>query len=397
VAVVPIGYLASAALLAWCTACAVAPRRSPSLAGWLSFAFGFTINELPHVGAYWLIAATALAFSEGDVSGFVGWLAFGLSGLAMAGLALCAVRSTRAAFVIDRALDDGLGVGWRNALDPQTSAGLRPTFSLGLVSFLPLRARSGEVIREADIAYGDAGPSNTLDVYVHRARPADGPALVHLHGGALRTGRKNRDGLALIYRLASQGWMCVSANYRLAPTATFPDHLIDAKKVIAWVRTHGAKYGADPSVLVVAGASSGAQLASLAALTPNDPLYQPGFESADTSVTAAVALYGLHGSRSVPGLDGSDLSSTLPVSHVRPDAPPFFVSHGDLDTLLRVEGARDFVDALRAVSRRPVVYAEMPGAQHAFDRFRSVRCDNLVIGVEHFAAWLRSSVGTLPT
>jgi hypothetical protein len=92
VAVVPIGYLASAALLAWCTACAVAPRRSPSLAGWLSFAFGFTINELPHVGACWLIAATALAFSEGDVSGFVGWLAFGLSGLAMAGPR--AVRAT---------------------------------------------------------------------------------------------------------------------------------------------------------------------------------------------------------------------------------------------------------------------------------------------------------------
>jgi hypothetical protein len=68
------------------------PRRSPSLAGWLSFAFGFTINELPHVGAYWLIAATALAFSEGDVSGFVGWLAFGLSGLAMAGPR--AVRAT---------------------------------------------------------------------------------------------------------------------------------------------------------------------------------------------------------------------------------------------------------------------------------------------------------------
>jgi acetyl esterase/lipase len=102
--------------------------------------------------------------------------------------------------------------------------------------------------------------------------------------------------------------MCVSANYRLAPTATFPDHLIDAKKVIAWVRTHGAKYGADPSVLVVAGASSGAQLASLAALTPNDPLYQPGFESADTSVTAAVALYGLHGSRSVPMKETSTIS-----------------------------------------------------------------------------------------
>ena len=32
--------------------------------------------------------------------------------------------------------------------------------------------------------------------------------------------------------------MCVSANYRLRPAAGFPEHLIDAKKVIAWVRKH---------------------------------------------------------------------------------------------------------------------------------------------------------------
>jgi hypothetical protein len=51
----------------------VAPRRTPSLAGRLSFAFGFTINELPHVGAYWLIGApnhvAALAVGRSDVDG----------------------------------------------------------------------------------------------------------------------------------------------------------------------------------------------------------------------------------------------------------------------------------------------------------------------------------------
>jgi hypothetical protein len=29
-------------------------------------------------------------------------------------------------------------------------------------------------------------------------------------------------------------------------------------------------------------------------LTPNDPAFQPGFEHADTSITAAVCLYGYH-------------------------------------------------------------------------------------------------------
>jgi acetyl esterase/lipase len=77
--------------------------------------------------------------------------------------------------------------------------------------------------------------------------------LIHLHGGGFGSGRKNREARPLIYRLASQGWVCVSANYRLRPAARFPDQLIDVKKVIAWVREHGAEYGADPARVFVAG------------------------------------------------------------------------------------------------------------------------------------------------
>ena len=80
--------------------------------------------------------------------------------------------------------------------------------------------------------------------------------------------------------------MCLSANYRLRPAATFPDHLIDLKKVIAWVREHGLEYGADPTVIFAAGSSAGGNLALLAALTPNQPAFQPGFERTDTSRAA---------------------------------------------------------------------------------------------------------------
>jgi acetyl esterase/lipase len=79
----------------------------------------------------------------------------------------------------------------------------------------------------------------------------------------------------LLYRLASQGWVCVSANYRLQPAAQHPDHLIDLKQVIAWVRAHGHEYGADPALLFVAGSSAGAHMASLAALTPTTPPTSP--------------------------------------------------------------------------------------------------------------------------
>ncbi|MFI6978511.1 alpha/beta hydrolase [Embleya sp. NPDC050154] len=175
----------------------------------------------------------------------------------------------------------------------------------------------------------------------------------------------------------------MSANYRLRPAAQHPDHLIDLKKVIAWVRAHAHEYGADPDTLVVSGSSAGGHMAAPAALTPGDPAYQPGFADADTSVTAAISLNGYHGGY----FDRDDESS--PVFHVRPDAPPFLIVHGDADTMVPVENARAFTNALRSVSCNPVVYAELPGAQHAFDLFRSVRFEAVVDATEEFVAWVR--------
>jgi acetyl esterase/lipase len=82
-----------------------------------------------------------------------------------------------------------------------------------------------------------------------------------------------------------------------------------------------------------------------------------------------------------------------PMSHVRPDAPPFFVLHGTNDVLVPVEQARSFVRELRAVSRNPVVYAELPRAQHAFDVLPSVRVHHSVLAVERFLAVVRSEHG----
>jgi acetyl esterase/lipase len=64
--------------------------------------------------------------------------------------------------------------------------------------------------------------------------------------------------------------------------------------------------------------------------------------------------------------------------------------HGDQDNLVIVEDARGFVEQLRATSSNPVVYAELPGALHGFDLFRSRRFDTVVDGIEAFTALVRS-------
>jgi acetyl esterase/lipase len=142
------------------------------------------------------------------------------------------------------------------------------------------------------------------------------------------------------------------------------------------------------------------------ALTQNDPTYQPGFPKADTSLAAAVPFYGIY-DFTPEGAFGSDprmyarfleplvmkafvadepqkFREASPLHHIHAEAPPFFVVHGDKDTLAPVEDARVFVERLIATSKAPVAYAEMQGAQHAFEVFPSLRSARVIEGVERF-------------
>jgi acetyl esterase/lipase len=205
---------------------------------------------------------------------------------------------------------------------------------------------------------------------------------VYVHGGGFRSGHKRREARPLFQYLAAQGWVCVSASYRLEPAHHFPDAHVDAKRVIAWVRSHAAEYGGDPRTVIVSGSSAGAHLASMLALTPNDPAFQQGFEDADTSVAAAIGFYGYYGRVAGPGSSPLDRLG---------DAPPLLFVHGDKDASTLVEDTRELVTRLREVSTKPVVYAELPGGQHTFDLVYSVRYSQVVEAVTAFGAWVRTT------
>lgn len=261
-----------------------------------------------------------------------------------------------------------------------------------------------------------AGQRLKLDVYRPRRRPTTLlPAVLQIHGGAWVLGDKREQGIPLLTHLAANGWVGFNANYRLSPGATFPDHLVDLKRAVAWIREHGHRHGADPDYLIVTGGSAGGHLTALMALTANDPRYQPGFEDVDTSFRAAVPFYGVYDFTN--RLDTSDpvfvekfleplvmkafldeeperFADASPIDLVREDAPPFLVIHGDRDTLAPVVDARLFVERLRGVSHEPVLYAELAGSQHAFDVFASIRTVHVIEGVERFLRAVRK--GAMP-
>jgi acetyl esterase/lipase len=260
-----------------------------------------------------------------------------------------------------------------------------------------------------DLAYVDDGdPAHLLDVYTPSCGTSGAPVLVFVHGGAWVFGSKRSQGLPMLHELAARGWVCITCNYRLSPRATWPDHVIDVKRALAWARGNAHAFGGDPArFLAVAGSSAGGHLAALSALTANEAAWQPGFEEADTHVDACVALYGVLELTGDPELSGrlgrptvvllertvmkaplaqarAVYEAASPMHRLRSGSPPFLVLHGTKDTLVPVAVPRAFVTAFRTIATAPVCYMELPWAQHAFDLMCSPRTTATTRGVAAF-------------
>jgi acetyl esterase/lipase len=343
-----------------------------------------------------------------------------LAAVTSAGLGYLIVNANRSATHVETTLRDGLGDDYLDALEEAPTADDLKLRVREIARPFKMSQPDVEVVR--DINYTVGGKRARLDIY--RPRGVDlenAPVLVQIHGGAWTIGAKEQQGLLLMNRMAQRGWICVAMNYRLAPKHPWPAQIIDVKKAIAWTRENIASYGGDPSYLVVTGGSAGGHLAALAALTAGGAEYQPGFESADTSVAGCVPFYGVY---DMAGLTGDkaaigmrdyflgprvfkkdpakhldDFVKASPIAHVSPDAPDFFVLHGSNDSLVDVRQARALVEKLKDESKATVTYAEFPGAQHAFEVFGSIRSHHVIRAVErwllhHRAAFVRSQAQT---
>jgi acetyl esterase/lipase len=69
------------------------------------------------------------------------------------------------------------------------------------------------------------------------------------------------------------------------------------------------------------------------------------------------------------------------------------IIHGSFDSLCLVTEGRVFSEKLAEVSKIPVVYLELPGAEHAYDTIRSVRTEHTIDGIHRFLEWVRAQQG----
>lgn len=383
--------------------------------GWLVpfyFLSGWLTSELAAWGLLLQLlfyGASVLIFAVDGASLWLGTLLFVTSWLML----LTALRrgfDSGAAF--EHALRVGLGEDFRDSIPPARRVRLHQQIHSD-EWFKPFRFARPGVRVDREISYGDAGKRHLLDIYSPVTEGSQRPVLLQIHGGAWIMGHKAEQGQPLLHRMAELGWIGVSINYRLAPGHPWPAQIIDVKRAIAWIRSHIEAYGGDPNFIAVTGGSAGGHMTLLTALTSAFDQWQPGFESADTSVQAALALYpavdftNRHGIRRRNTMDSfiarkvvqqpregneQTFNDGSPVDWVHREgiaeaAPPLCVVQGTHDSMIWVEEARQFVAEIAPMAAHPLVYAEIPGAQHAFEFFHSPRTSHYLTAASVWLEW----------
>jgi acetyl esterase/lipase len=389
------------------------PRAVPRKAvPWAVFFTALLATEMAWIWLPLQILIAGLLAAAGALDSWLGILALLVLLGTWPGLVWSIKQSTKAEATVEQALKAGLGATYRNQIPPAVSHLLRQRVSFD--DWRQIRAVKPpgvELIR--NIPYGPAGVRQQLDIYRPDHIPDQGcPVLLQIHGGAWVMGDKGSQALPLMHHLASKGWICVAANYRLSPSVGFPTHLEDCKRALCWIRQHGSEYGMNTDFVAVTGGSAGGHLAALMGLTENRAELQQDTPEVDTSVQACIPFYGVydflvrydqHPNKQVYErfLSGKVLHETVqdnpdlwelasPVAQIHPDAPPFMLLHGSHDSLAAVAEGRVFSEKLREVSNSPVVYVELPGAEHAWEIIHSMRTEHTVDGVHRFLEWVRA-------
>jgi len=377
------------------------------------FAFGWPTTELSplYMGGSMLDALRR--GRRGDFKGWRGRIALLLTVIAWALLWLTHRRNVASEPHFEEPLREALGDDYE-AIAAQSQPARRRR-QIGVPPNDLIRRRYVE--KAGTVQYGPHPRVNLADIWRRADLPRDdkAPVLLQVPGGAWAIGMRRPQAYPLLSHMADRGWVCVSIDYRVSPRHTWPDHIVDVKRALAWIKENIAEFGGDPDFVAITGGSAGGHLASLAALTPDEKEYQPGFEGADTSVVAAVPIYGRYDWVSAKGSGRKEFIAFLQkfvvkkpiaehkqvyvdassIMRVRPDAPPFFILHGEDDSIIPVQEGREFAEALREVSSTTVAYAEIPHAQHAFDfYYGSPRAHYTARAVEEFLSWVHAKSGS---
>jgi acetyl esterase len=236
-------------------------------------------------------------------------------------------------------------------------------------------------------------------------------AVVSIHGGSWAHGDKsNINWRSVCQWLASEGYVAVSVNYRLAPSSVFPAAIKDVRAAVRWLRDPDVveKYSIDPDLIGVFGGSAGGNLAALLGTEGTGPLDRGSRVAAVAELSGPTDLTenGRKLGTLSPEFEQVQLQylgcgnladcpralTASPLYDVDATDPPFFVAHS-FDERIPIEQSEIFVEELRDAGI-DTTFVTVDGTLHSIAMLNSEMRDRIA---DFFASELVTEVpGVVP-
>jgi acetyl esterase/lipase len=232
-----------------------------------------------------------------------------------------------------------------------------------------------------------------IDIYMPKKSAVPKPLILYIHGGGWVGGHTRHSGAlanfpAVLAKLANEGFIVASLEYRLSGEAPFPAQLQDARAAIRFLKANAPKYGVDPTRTGVWGGSAGGHLAALAAYSCGDTALDPAPAPAGSEcVQSLVSWYGVFDfgamiNRPLPSAGpispenmllrckpvecpAERIAAASPIAYIDAKDPPSLLIHGEKDAVVDVSQSRAAEAKLRSVGAL-VESIYIPGVDHSF-------------------------------
>lgn len=339
---------------------------------------------LPEVQSFWRAwlheQARALLASSPDLRhGDARWLRAELAALERSGLPLPQRRELMGRLLAEHVEDNG-----SQGLDPLLSAWRRlqaPAAEVARLDEAVKASRAHDCCHESPVLRRWQG----VDLRVHVLEPsgaaasaATRPAMLWLHGGSFTQGQWWHSPV-ISAALRQQGVLVLAVELRTnSRFDTGPlEQLSDASLAYDWLLRHAGRLRVDPQRIGVAGFSSGAVLALMAATHGLDTAPGQGPRPTTGRYPAAIISLGGCADPLNPRKDGwfrRRVEAVGPPAHFSPMAtvatgqPPLLALHGTADEYCPFDDMERFVAAYQAAGNAAELVA-IEGAPHFFGFF----------------------------